>query len=62
MDEEEAAERELQARRIRDSRDTLAEGTRWVSSTNTEFDGTYRHMLRAAKARDREGSERPRLA
>ena len=54
MDEEGAAERELQARRIRDSRDTLSEGTRWVSSTNTEFDGTYRHMLRAAKARDRE--------
>ena len=53
MGEEEGAERELQARRIRDSRPTLSEGTRWVSSTNTEFDGTYRHMLRAAKARDR---------
>jgi hypothetical protein len=53
MGEEEAAERELRARRIRDSRDTLAEGTRWLSTTDTVFDGTYRHMLRAAKARDR---------
>jgi hypothetical protein len=32
----------------------LSEGTRWTSSTKTIFDGTYRHMLRAAKARDRE--------
>ena len=54
MEAEEAAERELQARRIRDSRDSLAEGSRWVSATNTEFDGTYRLMLRAAKARERE--------
>jgi len=54
MGEEEAAERELQARRINASRDVLSEGTRWVSSTKTIFDGTYRHMLRAAKARDRE--------
>ena len=53
MDELEAAERELQARRIRDSRDTLAEGSRWLSSTDTVFDGVYRHMLRAAKARAR---------
>jgi hypothetical protein len=50
---EEAAERELQSRRIRDSRDALAKGSRWLSSTNTVFDGAYRHMLRAAKARDR---------
>jgi hypothetical protein len=54
MGEAEAAERELQARRIRDNRDRLSEGTRWLSSTNTVFDGTYRHMLRAAKARDRQ--------
>ena len=40
MAEEEAAERELQSRRIRDSRDTLAVGTRWLSTTNTVFDGT----------------------
>jgi len=53
MEEEEAAERELQARRIHASRDALGEGSRWTSSTNTVFDGTYRHMLRAAKARDR---------
>ena len=51
MGEEEAAERELRSRRMRDSRPTLAAGSRWLSSTNTEFDGTYRHMLRAAKAR-----------
>jgi hypothetical protein len=53
MGEEEAAERELQARRIHASRDTLGEGTRWLSATDTIFDGTYRHMLRAAKARAR---------
>ena len=55
MDAEEEAERELRARRIAASRDTLAEGTRWTSRTNTVFDGTYRHMARAAKARDRAG-------
>jgi hypothetical protein len=54
MSEPEAAERELRARRIAASRDALAKGTRWTSSTNTVFDGTYRHMFRAAKARDRE--------
>ena len=53
MSEEEAAERELRSRRIAASRDALAEGSRWVSSTNTVFDGTYRHLFRAAKARDR---------
>jgi hypothetical protein len=25
----------------------------WTSSTNTVFDGTYRHILRAAKAKAR---------
>jgi hypothetical protein len=55
MSEEEAAERELRARRIAASRDTLSEGSRWLSSTNTVFDGTYRHVFRAAKARDRAG-------
>lgn len=55
MEGEEAAERELRSRRIRDNRDALAEGTRWLSTTNTVFDGTYRHMLRAAKGRAREG-------
>jgi hypothetical protein len=53
MSEEAAAERELKARRIAASRDALAEGTRWLSSTDTIFDGAYRHLFRAAKARDR---------
>ncbi len=52
MPEAEAAERELQARRMRDSRDTLSAGTRWLSDTDTVFDGTYRHLARAARARD----------
>ncbi len=51
MDEEEAAEREMRGRRIHKSRDTLAKDTTWISSTNTVFDGTYRHLLRIAKAR-----------
>jgi hypothetical protein len=59
MSEEDAAERELRARRIAASRDRLGEGTRWVSSTSTVFDGTYRQMFRAAKARDREGADEP---
>ena len=53
MTDDEAAEREMRSRRLFASRDALADGSRWVSSTNTVFDGTYRHMLRAAKARDR---------
>ena len=53
MQEEEAAERELRSRRIHTSRETLGQNTRWVSDTKTVFDGTYRHMLRAAKGRDR---------
>jgi hypothetical protein len=52
MDAEQAAERELQARRILASRDRLAESSTWTSITGTEFDGVYRHMLRAARARD----------
>jgi hypothetical protein len=50
MPEEEAAERELQAQRIYESRSTLAADSEWVSSTNTVFDGTYRRILAAAKA------------
>jgi hypothetical protein len=57
MNEEEAAEREVRGSRIHVSRDTLSKDTWWTSSTNTVFDGTYRHLLRAAKARDK---ERPR--
>lgn len=53
MTEEEAAERELRARRLSVSRDGLAKGTRWISDTNTVFDGTYRQMYRAARQRDR---------
>lgn len=56
MDEEEAADREMRSLRIRDNRDKLSEGNRWLSTTNTVFDGTYRHMLRAAKARERGGA------
>jgi hypothetical protein len=52
MTEEEAAVRELNARRLAASRDALAEGSRWLSSTSTIFDGTYRHLFRAVKARD----------
>jgi hypothetical protein len=51
MNEEEAAEREMRGRRIHASRDTLSKETEWTSSTDTVFDGTYRHILRAAKAK-----------
>jgi hypothetical protein len=53
MEEDEAAERELRSRRIAANRDELSENTRWLSSTDTVFDGTYRQMFRAAKARDK---------
>jgi len=55
MGDEEAAEREICGRRIHGSRSTLAADTAWTSRTDTVFDGTYRHLLRAAKAREREG-------
>ena len=51
MSEEEAAERELRSRRIHQARSTLSADTQWTSRSNTVFDGTYRHMLRAAKAK-----------
>ncbi len=51
MDDAEAAEREMRGRRIHASRETLAKDTVWKSSTDTIFDGTYRHLLRAAKAK-----------
>ena len=50
-EEEEAAEREMRGRRIHASRDTLAADSTWLSRTDTVFDGTYRHLLRAAKAK-----------
>jgi hypothetical protein len=53
MSDEEAAERELQSRRIHQSRATLGAETQWISSTNIVFDGTYRHILSAAKTRTR---------
>ncbi|HEY2662019.1 MAG TPA: hypothetical protein VGI79_20030 [Caulobacteraceae bacterium] len=55
MTEEEAAEREMCARRLAASRDALAEGSRWLSRTNTIFDGTYRHLFRAVKERGHNG-------
>jgi hypothetical protein len=55
MNEAEAAERELKGRRLATSRDRLATGTRWLSSTDTVFDGTYRQLYRAARQRDRAG-------
>lgn len=48
MSEEEAAERELQSRRIYASRSTLSADTQWLSSTDTVFDGTYRRIFGAA--------------
>lgn len=51
MDEEEAAEREMRGRRIHASRETLGKETTWMSTTNTVFDGTYRHILGVAKAK-----------
>ena len=55
MNEEEAAEREMRGRRIHASRDTLSKETEWTSSTDTVFDGTYRHILRAAKTKVKDG-------
>jgi hypothetical protein len=54
MAEEESAEREMRGRRIHASRETLAADSTWTSDTDTVFDGTYRHLLRAAKAKARE--------
>ena len=52
MNEEEAAERELRDRRIYDSREILARDSTWTSSTRTVFDGTYRNIFRAARAKE----------
>jgi hypothetical protein len=59
MDEGEAAERELRGRRIHESRETLGADTRWISASNTVFDGTYRHILGAAKAKSRKPPKLP---
>lgn len=53
MTEEEEAQREMRARRLAANRDRLAEGTKWLSSTNTVFDGTYRNMARAARTKQK---------
>ncbi len=50
MNEEEAAEREIMARRIHASRETLSADTQWTSSSDTVFDGTYRRLFGAAKS------------
>jgi hypothetical protein len=49
MSLEEAAERELQSRRIYESRATLAADSQWVSASDTVFDATYRRMHGAAR-------------
>ena len=49
MSVEEAAERELQARRIHESRATLSADTQWVSTSDTVFDATYRRIHGAAR-------------
>ncbi len=51
MDPESAAQREMRSRRLAVSRDKLAEGTRWTSDTHTIFDGTYRNLARASRAK-----------
>jgi hypothetical protein len=57
MGEEESAERELQARRIYQSRPTLSAGTEWTSSTDTVFDG---NLSASASRGKRQGP--PRIA
>jgi hypothetical protein len=54
MGDEEGAQRELRDRRIYQSRDTLGKDSRWTSSTRTVFDGTYRNLFRAARAKAKE--------
>jgi len=49
MERDEFSERELQSRRIYNNRPNLSGRTEWTSSTDTVFDGTYRHLHRAAK-------------
>jgi len=54
MPDDEAAEREMQSRRIHQSRAILSAETEWTSATNTVFDGTYRHILGAASEREKQ--------
>ncbi|MBV8455616.1 MAG: hypothetical protein JO122_03250, partial [Acetobacteraceae bacterium] len=53
MSEDEAAEREMRYRRIHASRESLGKDSTWTSSTNTVFDGIYRFILGAARAKGR---------
>ena len=55
--QEEAAQRELRARRIHAARSTVTADTVWTSTTNTVFDGTYRYMARAAKDKARKAED-----
>jgi hypothetical protein len=57
MPEAEAAERELQSRRLHASRRTLSADTEWTSSTNTVFDGTYRRLSGAARSARRRSED-----
>jgi hypothetical protein len=61
MAEDEAAERELQSRRIHESRSTLGADSQWLSTTNTVFDATYRRLQGAmrATAPQRPAEEKP---
>ena len=49
MGDEEAAERELQSRRIYAARSTITKDSEWTSATNTVFDGSYRRIHGAAR-------------
>lgn len=49
MSFDEAAERELQSRRIYASRETLGADSQWLSTTDTVFDATYRRIHGAAR-------------
>ena len=51
--EEEQAQRELRSRRIHAARSSVTADTVWTSQTHTVFDGTYRHMARAARDKAR---------
>jgi hypothetical protein len=41
----------MRGRRIHASRDTLGKDSSWTSATDTVFDGTYRRILGAARAK-----------
>jgi len=63
MPPEEAAAREPMPQRIYASRAALTQGTHWVSTTNTAYDGTYRMLSGAArKAAAQSRASRPTAA